>query len=89
MEGQILSWRDRMTAVQGLLERAGSGTRDKLAAELAELHKLESEGRMHIRKVEAVASAAWETTRGDIMTGWHMLSEAFEAGWIRIRSLTR
>ena len=78
-----------MTAVQGLLERAGTGTRDKLAAELAELRKLESEGRMHIRKVEAVASAAWETARGDLMSGWHQLADAFEAGWIRVRGLTR
>lgn len=89
MEGQLQSWKERVDTVQKLLERAGTETRDKLASELADLRRLESEGRIHIRKVEAVASAAWETARADIMSGWHKLAEAFDAGWIRIRSLTR
>lgn len=89
MEGQLLSWTDRMDAVHGLLERAGTETRDTLARELSELRRLESEGRIHLRKAEMVASAAWESTRGDILAGWRMIAEAFESGWIRIRSLTR
>lgn len=89
MEGQLQSWKERMDAVQKLLERAGTETRDKLVEELNELRKLESEGRNHIRKVEALASAAWESARDDVMSGWHKLAQAFDAGWIRIRSLTR
>ena len=89
MEDQLLSWRDRMEAAQGLLERAGTETRDTLARELADLRRLESEGRIHIRKAEMVASAAWETARADILAGWRMIAEAFESGWIRIRGLTR
>lgn len=79
-----------MDAVHGLLERAGTETRDTLARELSELRRLESEGRIHLRKAEMVASAAWESTRGDILAGWRTIAEAFESGWIRIRSsLTR
>lgn len=89
MEGQLLSWRDRMEMAHGLLERAGTETRDTLAQELSELRRLESEGRIHIRKAEMVASAAWENARGDVLAGWRVIAEAFESGWIRIRSLTR
>lgn len=89
MEGQILSWRERMDVAHGLLERAGTDTRDALSNELADLRRLESEGRIQIRKAEMVASSAWEHTREDIMAGWRMIAEAFESGWIRIRSLTR
>lgn len=78
-----------MDAAHGLLERAGNETRDTLAQELSELRRLESEGRIHIRKAEMVASSAWESARGDILAGWRMIAEAFESGWIRIRSLTR
>lgn len=78
-----------MDAAHGLLERAGTETRDALNNELADLHRLESEGRIHIRKAEMVASAAWEHTRGDILAGWRRIADAFESGWIRIRSLTR
>lgn len=78
-----------MDAAHGLLERAGTDTRDALANELADLRRLESEGRIHIRKAEMVASSAWNHTRGDIMAGWRMIAEAFESGWIRIRGLTR
>lgn len=89
MERQLLSWKERLEVIQRLVENASAGTRDKLANELAELRMLESQGRIHIRRVEAVAAAAWEFARSDIMSGWRKLAHAFDAGWIRIRILTR